>query len=115
MTPSEQIIKQVWQSVELRDAHGRQIKLRQLTALDTLRLLKAAGPHLAQNQPWLSLATLAYSVSEIDSVPVPIPATESQIEALVEKLGEDALTMIADYLDRNHGETPAAVAASAGN
>jgi len=115
MTPSEQIISQVRQSTELRDAGGRLIKLRQLTALDTLRLFKAAGPHLAHNQPWLSLATLAYSVSEIDGVPVPVPATEAQIEALVDRLGEQALSMIADYLDKTPDDTLAAIAASAGN
>ena len=115
MTPSEQITRQVREPVELRDIAGRLIKVRHLTALDTLRLLKAAGPYLAQNQPWLSLATLAYTVSEIDGIPVPVPATEAQIESLVEKLGEHALSMIADYLDRTPEETPTAVAASAGN
>ncbi|MGD0103389.1 MAG: hypothetical protein ABSC06_05055 [Rhodopila sp.] len=70
--------------------------LRRLTALDTLRLFKAAGPALAQNEPWLSMAGLVFSVLEIDGVPVPPPATESQIETLIDRLGEEGLAAIAD-------------------
>jgi len=91
------------------------IKIRPLTALDTLRLFKLAGPTLAQNQPWLSLATLAYAVTEIDGVPVPLPATEAQVEALVERLGERSLTLIGDHLDTLADSSPEAIAASAGN
>lgn len=102
-------------NAELRGPDGRVIKVRRLTALDTLRLFKLAGPALAQNQPWLSLATLAYAVTEIESVPVPVPVTELQIEALVERLGEQSLALIADYLDTTEDSSPAAMAASAGN
>ncbi len=100
---------------EIQDANGRTIKVRRLTALDTLRLFKLAGPTLAQNQPWLSLATLAYAVTEIDAIPVPVPVTELQVEALVERLGDRALSLIADHLDAIVDETPEVVAASAGN
>lgn len=115
MNPTERIIMQARQLTDFRDPSGRTIKVRTLTALDTLRLLKAAGPQLAQNQPWLALATLAYAVSEIDNVPVPTPTTEAQIEALVEKLGESALTMIADHLDATAEQSVQVVSASAGN
>ena len=84
---------------ELCDARGRRIRLRELTALDTLRLLKLAGPHLSMNQAWLSIATLAYAVTEIEGVPVPVPTSEAQIESIVERLGDQALTMIADSMD----------------
>ena len=45
------------------DSDGRRLTLRRLTALDRLRLFKAAGPVLAQNQPWLGMALLACSVA----------------------------------------------------
>jgi hypothetical protein len=70
--------------------------LRRLTALDTLRLFKAAGPVLAQNEPWLSMAGLAFSVLEIDGLPVPSPATETQIESLIDRLGDEGLAAIAE-------------------
>nr|WP_294546314.1 hypothetical protein [uncultured Rhodopila sp.] len=83
------------------DKQGRKLLLRRLTALDTLRLFKAAGPVLAQNGPWLSMAGLAFSVLEIDGVPVPSPTTEPQIESLIERLGDDGLAAIATLLNED--------------
>jgi hypothetical protein len=87
-----------------------------MTALDTLRLFKAAGPVLAQNGPWLSLAGLAFSVVEIDGVPVPAPVTEAQIESLIDRLGDEGLAGIADALkeDPNEPEAKAQVGNSHG-
>jgi hypothetical protein len=90
---------------EANDARGRRVTLRRLTALDTLRLFKAAGPVLAQNEPWLSLAGLALAVVEIDGIPVPPPTTESQIESLIDRLGDDGLAAIVDSI-KAHEEIP---------
>jgi hypothetical protein len=113
MTPSESIIAAARSVTETTDSTGRRMKVRTLTALDTLRLFKAAGPDLAQNQPWIALATLAMSVSEIDGVPVPTPVNEAQIESVVDRLGDAGLTAVADALEggSDHGEG----AASPGN
>ncbi len=81
------------------DKNGRKFVLRVLTALDTLRLFKAAGPALSQNEPWLAMASLASSVQEIEGVPVPAPISEAQIEALIDRLGEDGLAAIATAMD----------------
>jgi len=82
----------------IQDSQGRKLELRRLTALDKLRLFKAAGPHLAHNQPWLGMAVLACSVAAIDDVPVPMPGTETSIEALVARLGDDGIAAIAAAL-----------------
>jgi len=71
---------------------------RRLNALDKLRLLKAAGPTLSENQAWLGVAMLAASVVEIDGVPLPLPTTEQQIEGLVGRLGDDGLDAVAALL-----------------
>lgn len=115
MTPSETILSSATRHTELVDCRGRLIKIQRLTALDTLRLLKAAGPTLAHNQPWLSMAMLAVSVKEIDHVPVPTPASEAQIEALVERLGDDGMEAIGDAFDSEADVAPDRVAAAAGN
>ena len=81
MTPSQSIVRKLGAKSQV-DRNGRRLLLRRLTALDTLRLFKAAGPVLAQNEPWLSMAGLAFSVMEIDGVPVPAPATEARSRAL---------------------------------
>jgi hypothetical protein len=98
MTPSQVIVRAASRSFTTVDASGRRLSLRRLTALDTLRLFKAAGPILAENEPWLSMAGLAFSVMEIDGVPVPSPATEAQIESLIERLGDDGLAAIASTI-----------------
>jgi hypothetical protein len=99
VTPTQQLLADVGRTQTLRDRLGRSIVVRRPTALDTLRLLKAAGPALAQNQPWLSMAMLAMAVTEIDQLPVPSPISEAQIEAIVERLGEAGLDAIAAALD----------------
>ena len=81
------------------DKRGRTLVVSRPTALDTLRLFKAAGGSLAQNEAWLAMAGLACAVREIDGVPIPMPANEVQIEALVSKLGDAGLSAVAALLD----------------
>jgi len=105
MTPSQTVVRDAYKTIIAVDRVGRRLTLRRLTALDTLRLFKAAGPILAQNEPWLSLAGLAFSVLEIDGVPVPTPATEAQIEGLIDRLGDEGLAIIADTVDKQQSST----------
>ena len=84
--------------VEVRDAEGRTLAIRELTALDHLRLLKAAGPELAHNDAWLDMAGLVFALVEVDGRPRPIPTSEHQIEAGVRELGTSGLRAIADGL-----------------
>jgi phage FluMu protein gp41 len=112
-TPSSRLIAAAQDAPEVTDAAGRRIALRRLTALDKLRLFKAAGPGLSQNQPWLGMAVLAASVAAIDDIPAPFPASEAQIEALVQRLGDAGLSAVATGLD---SAAPALdVAAHSGN
>ncbi len=93
--PSVQIVSAAMLPMVVRDTDGRELVLRRLTALDRLRLFKAIGPVLSQNNLYLGMATLAASVTSIDSVPVPPPATEGQIEALVARLGDCGIAAVA--------------------
>ena len=98
MTPSQVIMTEAAHPLTVVDTSGRRLTVRKLTALDTLRLFKAAGPILAQNEPWLSMAGMAFSVTEMDGVPVPSPASEAQIESLIHRLGDSGLAAIAKAL-----------------
>jgi hypothetical protein len=99
MTPSLSIVHGAGKPKNIEDKAGRRLLVRTPSALDTLRLFKAAGPTLAQNEPWLSMAALACSVLEVDGVPIPSPMTESQIESVIDKLGEVGLVAVAEHLN----------------
>ena len=81
------------------DARARALTIKTPTALDRLRLFKAVGPVLAENPRYVGYATLAMAVTSIDGVPIPPPATEAQLEALVERLGDDGLVAVGEALD----------------
>ncbi len=115
MTPSETIISAYAVPHVVTDAHGRQLSLRRMTVLDKLRLFKAAGPALAQNGPWLGVALLACSVSSIDDIPVPMPANEQQIEALVGRLGDSGIAAAATALAGKPDSAPETMRQDAGN
>jgi len=69
MTPTATIIASAAATEIVIDADGRRLTIRRLSALDRLRLFKAAGPMLAHNQPWLGMALIASSVAAIDDLP----------------------------------------------
>lgn len=93
------------------DSDGRRLDLRTLNALDKLRLFKAAGPVLSRNEPWLGMALLACSVNAIDDVPMPMPADERGIEALVQRLGDAGLAAVAGALAPEPGQKAQAATA----
>lgn len=100
MEPSKRIINAANQILTVRDADNRKIEFRRPNALDTLRLLKTAGPVLSQNEAWLSMASLAFTVTNIDDLPIPQPTSEVQIENLIDRLGDAGVGAIADALNQ---------------
>jgi protein gp37 len=117
MSPTASVLAAAQERLSAVDNIGRTLIVRRLNALDKLRLLKAAGPALSENQAWLGVAMLAASVTEIDGVPVPMPVTEQQIEVLVGRLGDPGLDGIAAALagaesgtETNVGNSPGILA-----
>ncbi len=102
-TPSSRIVSAAAEQIVVHDVEGRALSLRRMGALDRLRLFKAVGPHLAQNTPYLGMAMLAASVAAIDGIPVPPPVTESQVEALVSRLGDAGIAAAAAGLSSDDG------------
>lgn len=115
MTPSASIMASAAATEVAIDETGRRLTIRRLTALDRLRLFKAAGPMLAQNQPWLGMALIASSVVAIDDVPVPPPSNELQIEAMVSRLGDAGIAAVAVALQQAGEPVGSDMLDSAGN
>ncbi len=115
MTPSASILAAAATTETVIDGTGRQITIRRMTALDRLRLFKAAGPSLAQNQLWLGMALIASSVTAIDDVPMPPPSNEIQIEAMIGRLGDAGVAAVATALQQPADPTPQDLVDNAGN
>lgn len=94
MTPTARIVAAAGAGTSVTDALGRVLEVRRPGALDRLRLFKAVGPGLAENQRYVGYGMLAMCVSTIDGVPVPQPATEAQLEGLIDRLGDAGLAAV---------------------
>ena len=97
-TPSGRIVAAAAERLRVMDGEGRALELRRMGALDKLRMFKALGPALSQNAPYLGMAMLACSVTAIDDVPVPPPASELQVEQMVQRLGDGGIAAVAEAL-----------------
>ncbi len=113
MTPTQSYVAAAQDIFDITDATGRTLTIRRPTTLDRLRLFKAVGGALSANERYLGLAMLAFSVVAIDSVPVPQPTNEHQIECAVERLGNEAIDAIAASLEPE--DTEGLATAAAGN
>ena len=108
--PSDALLEAARQENVVRDATGRRIPLRRLGALDKLRLFEAAGPVLSGNDRWLGMAVLACSVTAIDDVPWPMPASKQGVEAMVQRLGDDGIAAVSDALASDEADADPDVA-----
>jgi hypothetical protein len=100
-TPTDLILANASKTIQVRDCKGRNLTVRRINAIDRLRLLKAAGPDLSQNDAWLNMAALTLSLVEIDGTPRPAPVNERQIENLITELGDEGLRAVAKALNEN--------------
>lgn len=99
MGPAEQIVSAAAAVLSVTDGQGRLLEVRRPGALDRLRLFKAVGPALAENERYLGYAMLAMCVQSIDGVPVPAPVNEGQLEGLVARLGDAGLVAVSQGLE----------------
>ena len=110
MTPTQAFVTAAQHSWDVTDALGRRLTIHHLTALDRLKLFKAVPVHLAYNERYLGQACLAFAVNAIDGIPVPQPTNDPQIDAAIERLGNEGIDAIGEAL---RPEEPAT--ATAGN
>lgn len=79
------------------DAKGRIITVGHLNALQYYRLTKALGA-TANNPASMDLAVIVASVRKIDQLDVAIPATEREVEFLMQQLDFDGLSAAGEAL-----------------
>jgi hypothetical protein len=74
----------------IRTSAGRHLTIKRLSVVEKMRLAKALGEH-SGNDSYSNFAVVAAAVREIDSVPVPFPMTNLQLEAIVQRLDDDGM------------------------
>jgi hypothetical protein len=82
------------------DSLGRTIGFKSLNALERLRVFKAIGSIVGENNAaYLGMSLLASAVRQIDDDLIVFPRTELDIETIIAQLGDDGINAITDSLN----------------
>ncbi len=93
-TPSEAIIAAANRIYSVTDSRGREITFRKLGASEQRRLLKAVSDETANKERLFGLYMLAACVTSIDGDEIRFPASELQLDALVDRLDTEGLNAV---------------------
>jgi hypothetical protein len=86
--------------VTVQDELGRSIKIKKLSALMRYDLAKVIGGDHQANLGVMGPAAMAYSVTEIDGIPVFAPTTEDELRVIIQRLDDEGLAaVIQGYAD----------------
>lgn len=80
------------------DDKGRVLVIREVSALEEMDLLEAAGESASSNRRWMVNATLYACVRAIDGVPRPFPTTRKMIRAHIEVVGGAGISAVVKLL-----------------
>lgn len=103
VTPSEQITHAAAASVTVTSEEGRVITVAKVGPLKRMRLFEIIGPDAARNERYVGMAALAIAVTHIDGERVPPPNTKREVEALVDRLGDDGLNAAGEGMAKLFG------------
>lgn len=106
--PSEEIVAAANEIAYVTDGRGRRIGLKKPSLLAQYRLVELLGDS-AKNETFLGMVMPIVMVCEIDGDKVPSPSTRRELDALIQRVEEDGLAAIANYLT---GEALAEAAAA---
>lgn len=93
-TPAEQIIAKANETKIINDSRGRSIKIKNPGILAQYRLVKIIGAESAKNEVYVNMLVPLLWVTEIDGEAVGTPLSEREIEALIQRLGEEGISAI---------------------
>ena len=101
-TPSSQIIAAAIKEAETTDAAGRTIKLRKPGVLAQYRLIEAVGDS-AKNEVYMAMVMPLLFVVNIDGEDVEPIARKSELEALIQRLGDDGVSCVMKSMSEHFG------------
>lgn len=112
MTPSQQIVADATRVVHVTDASGRDIGIRKVTTSIRRRVALAISGDNQDKPIYMGQVMLAAAVAEIDGDPVPLPQSDLQFGALIDRIDDDGFNAIApayaeNFLPAKNGGTKA--------
>ena len=87
-TPSEQIIQEANHIYRVTDVKGRQIGFKSMDMNRRRRTFKAISAEMQGKPQYMGMVMIAASVVEIDGEEIPLPTTELQFDALIDRLDD---------------------------
>lgn len=95
MTPSQAVIAEAGRVEYAVDSLGRRLGVTRISASLRRRVLKALSAANGEKGQYFVMAATAACCVSIDSVPVPFPTTELQVDALIDRLDDAGLECVA--------------------
>lgn len=102
-TPSEQMTAHARAEVTVTDALGRRITLKKPNVLAQFRLVRMMGES-AKNSSYMAMVSPLTYVSAIDGDMVALPASERELDALIQRLDEAGFMAVVDGIQEHFGE-----------
>lgn len=102
-TPSQAIVEDANRTYTVTDATGRVIEFKRLGMSGHRRLLKAISNDSANKLQLFAMYVTAAAVVSINGDPVSFPTNELQLDALIDRLGDDGYTALVKAVQDNFG------------
>jgi hypothetical protein len=103
-TPSEEVIAKAVAETSVTDSLGRKITLKKPGVLAQYRLIEALGD-TAKNEVYMAMTLPLIFVTAIDGDTVLQPNTKREVEALIQRLGEEGVNAVVTAVQETFGNS----------
>ena len=97
-TPSEAMVRAANAEEYVTDSRNRSIGVRKLKVLERINMLKLIGNGNGDNLLYVSSVSPAFLVTSIDGDPVSKPTTQLQLDGLLQRLDEEGLEAVTQWM-----------------
>lgn len=102
---SQQIVDQVAAGVTVTSSAGMTIGLKHPGVLAQFRLVKMLGAQTARNDVYVGMVLPCLYVHQIDGSEISPLASELEIEALIQRLGDAGITAVMEGVQKHFGDS----------
>lgn len=96
--PSDKIVQNSIDGIEIQDAKGRKLRLRKPDLLDMYDLFSAIGDD-SKNPACIMMASKVLYVATIDGLVVESPKSYAQFRATLKRIGEEGILAVDEALE----------------